>query len=97
MLFAIGACINVIQIVRAPTLLTLQLLNATALCFIVGSVLFLAASIPYLWPVDDESDRLRLFTYIGWEYIIGSILFFAGGLINYLRAFKVVTHHQEHN
>ena len=95
MLFTLGACINVIQIVQAPSLLTLQLLNATALCFIVGSVLFLAASIPYLWPVDNERDHLRLFTYIGWEYIIGSILFFAGGMINYYRAFKVVCHHQE--
>jgi hypothetical protein len=97
MLFMIGACINVIQIVQAPTLLTLQLLNATALCFIVGSVLFLAASIPYLWPVANANDRLRLFTYMGWEYVIGSILFFAGGLINYYRAFKVVRHHQEHS
>ena len=95
LLFVMGACINVIQIVQAPTLLSLQLLNATALCFIVGSVLFLAASIPYQWPVVDENDRLRLFTYIGWEYIIGSVLFFAGGLINYYRALKVAGHHRQ--
>jgi hypothetical protein len=89
-LFAAGASLNVVRIVRAPTMLIMQLFNATAICFIVGSVLFLTASVPYLWAVQNHSDRIVIFTYTGWEYIIGSGLFLAGGLLNYYRASRVM-------
>ena len=95
LLFVIGAFINILQIIQAGSMHTLQLLNGTAICFIVGSVLFLAASIPYLFPIGNDIDRILFFTYIGWEYIIGSTLFFVGGLINCYRAFKVMRHNRE--
>ena len=89
LLFVIGAFLNILQIIKAGSMLTLELLNGTAISFIVGSVLFLTASVPYLWPIGNKNDRFLFFTYIGWEYIIGSTLFFIGGVINYYRAFKV--------
>jgi hypothetical protein len=54
LLFVLGACVNVRQIVRADSKLTLQLMNLTALTFVVGSVLFAVASISYLWPAAPE-------------------------------------------
>jgi hypothetical protein len=36
-LFVLGACINVLQIVRADSSLTLRLMNLIALTFVVGS------------------------------------------------------------
>lgn len=89
-LFVVGACINVLQIIQAGSLLTLQLLNATAICFVVGSKLFIVASIPYLWTVNP--DQNELLTYVAWQYIIGSFLFFTGGIFNYYRAFEA-THY----
>lgn len=88
-LFFLGACVNVLQITQAGSTLTLQLLNATAITFVVGSILFLVASVPYLWQVADQSDRFELFTYLAWQYIFGSILFFAGGVFNFCRAYEV--------
>jgi hypothetical protein len=59
LLFVLGACINVLQIVRAESKVTLQLMNLTAVTFVVGSVLFAVASVPYLWPaVPDPQDAL---------------------------------------
>ena len=48
-LFFVGSCINAMQIVRAGSKTTLQLMNATAITFIVGSTIFVFGSIPYLW------------------------------------------------
>jgi len=93
--FLIGASINVLQIIEAGTLLNLQLLNATAICFVVGSTLFLVASIPYLWKIVDPPIKVELFTYMAWEYIVGSFLFFTGGIFNYYRIFKVTKHYQK--
>ena len=89
LLFVVGACINVLQIVKARSLQTLQLMNLTAITFVVGSVLFAFASMPYLWDLKNQSDRFTLFTYIAWEYVIGSVLFFLGGLFNYWRAWRL--------
>jgi hypothetical protein len=94
LLFLIGAFLNVIQIVQEPSFAKLQLLNVTAISFAIGSTLFLLASLPYL------SDRLNLnthtvlFRYVGWEYIVGSILFLIGGVAYYYRLFKVKDHQQ---
>lgn len=35
-----------------------------------------------------------LFRYVGWEYIVGSILFLIGGVAYYYRLFKVKDHQQ---
>jgi len=90
LLFVIGACVNVLQIVRAESKLTLQLMNLTALTFVVGSVLFAVASIPYLWPVAPEPFERTLLAFLAWQYLAGSLLFFLGGLFNYWRAYVVV-------
>jgi len=90
LLFVLGACINVLQIVTARTRLTLQLMNLTAISFVVGSVLFTVASVPYLWHVDTADDRAVLYAYLAWQYLVGSVLFFAGGVFNYWRAYFVM-------
>jgi hypothetical protein len=90
LLFVTGASINVIQIVRVRSMLTLQLMNLTAIAFVVGSVLFTVASIPYLWDVGDTAVRTTLYTFLAAQYLIGSFLFFLGGVFNYWRAYVVV-------
>jgi hypothetical protein len=56
----------------------------------VGSVLFAVASVPYLWDVSNPSLQVTLYTFLAWQYLIGSLLFFAGGVFNYWRAYLVV-------
>jgi len=90
LLFVTGACINVLQIVQADNLQTLQLMNLTAVTFVVGSVLFTVASIPYLWDVDNPSLKTTLYAFLAWQYLIGSVLFFLGGVFNYWRAYLLV-------
>lgn len=90
LLFLLGACINVLQIIQAENLVAMQLMNLTAVTFVVGSVLFTVASVPYLWEVKNPSTQTTLYTYLAWQYLIGSTLFFAGGVINYWRAYLVV-------
>lgn len=90
LLFVVGAVINVLQIVQADDLITLQLMNLTALTFVVGSVLFAVASIPYLWHFGNSSDERILDGFLAWQYLVGSFLFFLGGLLNYRRAYRVV-------
>lgn len=90
LLFVLGATVNVLQIVKAEDLLTLQLMNLTALTFVTGSVLFAVASIPYLWHVDTPYDREKINTFLAWQYVVGSTLFFLGGVFNYWRAWIVV-------
>ena len=89
LLFVLGACINVLQIVVAKSIDTLQLMNLTALCFVVGSVLFTVASVPYLWSVA-PADRELLYGFLAWQYLIGSCLFFMGGVFNFWRAYLVI-------
>ena len=84
-LFALGACVNVLQITQAPSMKDLQLMNLTAISFIVGSVLFLVASVPYLWHLNSVGDRTTLFGFLAWQYVVGSVLFLLGGLFNYRR------------
>ncbi|MDQ0317289.1 YrhK family protein [Amorphus orientalis] len=91
-LFVAGAVINVLQIVQADDLLTLQLMNLTALTFVIGSVLFAVASIPYLWAFASDTDERMVDAFLAWQYLVGSVLFFAGGLFNYRRAYRVVAH-----
>lgn len=90
LMFVLGACINVLQIIKAESLATLQLMNLTAVSFVVGSVLFTVASVPYLWSVAPE-DRQVLYGFLAWQYLIGSILFLLGGIFNYWRAYLVIS------
>jgi len=90
LLFVLGACINVLQIIQADNRVTMQLMNLTAVTFVVGSVLFAVASIPYLWEVQNPSLQVTLYAFLAWQYLIGSVLFFAGGVFNYWRAYLVV-------
>lgn len=86
LLFVLGAGLNVLQIIRARSLLTLQLMNLTAISYVVGSVLFAVASVPYLWTIHDAADQTTLYAYLASQYLIGSILFLVGGLFNAWRA-----------
>jgi hypothetical protein len=65
LLFVFGACINVLQIIQADNRLTLlQLMNLTAVTFVVGSVLFAVASVPYLWEVPTPSVQVTLYSFL---------------------------------
>ena len=92
-LFASGAVISVTQITEAGTLICLQLLNPVAICFVIGSLLFLIPSIPYLWSVDQSNLTQQLFTYLAGQFIFASLLFFAGGVANFYRAYRMHYHH----
>lgn len=89
-LFVVGSSVNVLQIVKAHSLVTMQLMNLTAVTFVVGSTLFVVASIPYLWTITSAGDHAILFTFIAWQYLAGSSLFFLGGVFNYYRAYLVM-------
>nr|MBL0713262.1 YrhK family protein [Desulfobacterales bacterium] len=90
LLFVLGACINVLQIVKSSSIKILQLMNLTAVSFVVGAVLFTVASVPYLWDVQAKSDRTTLYAFLAWQYLVGSVLFFLGGVFNYWRAYVVM-------
>lgn len=92
-LFAVGASVNALRIIgvrNAPSLITIRLFNLTAVTFVIGSILFVVASIPYLWTIENDSDRNTLFAFLAWQYLVGSELFFLGGIVNYYRAFIVM-------
>ena len=93
-LFAACATISVTQITEAGTLVGLQLLNATAICFVIGSILFLVPSIPYLWPTKQSSLTQTLFTYSASQFIFASLLFLAGGVANFYRAYRMHQHRE---
>lgn len=88
--FVAGAMINVLQIVRADSMAKLVLLNLTAVAFLVGSVLFTVASVPYLWHFEAPHDGEIVYGFLAWQYLVGSALFLAGGLFNYGRACLVL-------
>ena len=93
-LFATGSSINVTQITQVGSLFALQLMNAVAITFIIGSVLFLVASIPYLWPAGQSQLPQSLYTYLAAQYIFASILFLVGGLANFYRVYQMHHCHQ---
>ena len=98
LLFVVGACINVLQIIHSRNMITLQLMNLTAVAFVVGSVLFTVASIPFLWHFQSTGDDRILNAFLAWQYLVGSLLFFLGGVFNYWRAYVLIRQeiaHQE--
>ncbi|WP_338667414.1 YrhK family protein [Pseudodesulfovibrio methanolicus] len=90
LLFVVGSGINILQILRSDNIVTMQLMNLTAVSFVVGSVLFMVASIPYLWDFQAQADRVHMFRFLAWQYLAGSVLFFMGGVFDYRRACVLV-------
>jgi hypothetical protein len=90
LLFVLGAVANVLLIVKAESTPLLELMNLTAITFILGSVLYGLASIPYLWAFESQNDHLQILNFLAWQYLIGSLLFFLGGIFNYWRAYLLV-------
>lgn len=74
-LFFAGSVINVLLIVKADNLVTLQLMHLTARTFVVGSVLFTVASVPYLWDARSEADQRTTDSFLAWLFLAGSVLF----------------------
>lgn len=91
-LFVLGAAINVLMIIRASSIISLQLMNLIALNFIAGSGLFLVASIPYLWHLDSGAAEDKLFNFLAWQFLVGSVMFLIGGFLNHMRARVVMRH-----
>lgn len=89
-LFVLGASLNVLEIVHQSSLVSLQLTNLTAITFVVGSILFVVASIPYLWTFHCATDRYIVFNFLAWQYLAGSLLFLLGGVFNYYRAYLLM-------
>ena len=92
LLFVVGACINVLQIVPSSSIKILRLMNLTGITFIAGAVLFTVSTVPYLWTVAAKSDRITLYDFLAWQYLVGSVLFLLGGAFNYWRAYTVMQH-----
>lgn len=80
--FASGAAINVLQIHHTSRVMAMRLMNLTALCFLAGSVLFAVASLPYLWDFRNEADKNMVYAFMAWQYLVGSVLFFMGGVFS---------------
>jgi hypothetical protein len=90
LLFVLGACLNVLMITEESDMQILQLMNLTAISFVVGSVLFAVASVPYLWTISSPTDRKLIDGFLAWQFLIGSLLFLIGGIFNYWRAYLSV-------
>ena len=85
LLFTASPFVNVLQ-VHHLSARALRLYTLTGISFVAGSVLFTTASIPYLWQIGDSRLALELSDFLGAQYLVGSVLFLAGGFFNYLRA-----------
>ncbi|GEM78536.1 YrhK family protein [Vibrio superstes] len=90
LLFIVGAATNVLLIIKAESVQLLQLMNLTSITFIVGSVLYGTASVPYLWAFESPNDHRLILNFLAWQYMIGSLLFLLGGVFNYWRAYLLV-------
>ena len=95
-LFTASAFVNVLQ-VHHFTSAALKLYNLTAVTFVAGAVLFTTASIPYLWHAGQSAFATELFAFLAAQYLVGSILFFAGGALNYRRAWILVLERLKHH
>lgn len=84
LLFVIGACFNVMQISYTKSRKAMQLLNAVAITFIVGSIGFTMASIPYLWKVS-ATDQELIYRFTASVFTMSSLCFVAGGIFNFKR------------
>ncbi|CAB9499188.1 expressed unknown protein [Seminavis robusta] len=85
-LFVVGAVVNSIQIFDSPTRLTAFYANLVAVFYVVGSTLYLSASVPYLFDLDTDKDNDLVFQFAAILYIFGSMLFTVAGCVNIYRA-----------
>ena len=74
-----------LQIIQAPNLRILQYMNLIAITFVTGSVLFLVASIPYLFSLQSAADTRTVDAFLATQYVVGSALFLLGGALNFAR------------
>lgn len=93
--FVIGATMNVVQVINAEDRNTLELLNLTALAYVVGSVLFAVASVPYLWDFQSAADQELDDGFLAWQYLFGSMLLLLGGVFNYWHAYAFIKRRME--
>lgn len=84
LLFVCGGLVNVLQVVEAPSLLYMQLFNLTVALFVMGSALFVVASIPYLWHLAHPA-QLTITAFSAAQFLCGSVLFLVGGVVIYYR------------
>ena len=86
-LFIVGACANFMQLIQAPDALYIQLYHFTLVTFVVGSVLFLFMTVPYLQDYA-AADAVQAYNLAASGFIFGSVLFLLGGVLIYLRYIK---------
>ena len=84
-LFVIGGCANLLQLPSAPSFTYLQLFNFTLVTFIVGSALFIFATIPYLQHYKMPIDQTQIDNLSALMFTIGSLLFWLGGVMIFWR------------
>ena len=77
-LFTIAAIVNLMSATKEFSYNKLMLMNANATCNIVGGLLFIFGSIPYLW----TSFSLNLDKLMAYQFIFGSIAFFIGTIFS---------------
>jgi hypothetical protein len=97
LLFATGAVLNAMQIFHAPSARAARYLLMTAVCYIIGSTMFVVASVPYLFTFESAKDEELIDRWLAQQYIVGSIFFLLGGLINGFRAHHIVAKHSSSN
>jgi hypothetical protein len=85
LLFTVAPFVNVLQVHHLSER-ALRLYTLTGISFVAGAVLFTTASIPYLWDLGDSALATELSDFLGAQYLVGSVLFLAGGFFNYVRA-----------
>lgn len=88
--FVAGATINIMQIIRQTSLVSLVMTNLTAVSFVTGSVLFTVASIPYLWHYFAPHDHFVELNFLACQYLVGSGLFLMGGVLNLVRSWMLM-------
>jgi len=88
-LFMVGATMNVLEIIKESSMMTLQLINGTAITYIMGSLLFFVASIPYIWQGISIHDQNVIYNYVAWEYIGGSVFFTIGAAFSLIRTYII--------
>ena len=85
LIFMGGAILNMIQLYTVTSPLSVQLLNATAVQFLLGSTCYLVGSVVYLLPWGSDEAWRVAGDLAAWLFVIGSCLFFTGGAVNWIR------------
>lgn len=92
-LFLVGAIYDVLLIWDSPDRFSTHLANTIANCYVMGSSFYVCASLPYMYTTFQcEMDQYVVLTAAADVYIVGSILFSVGGVIDLYRAKYVRTY-----